>query len=364
MNRNLLFIAIISILLNGCSDKTEVQKNTISELYLTEAQKQIVSIDTVQACELRDELTLTARITFNREEVARIYPIFGGTVKEVNTQTGAYVKKGDVLAVIRSGEAAEYEKIFKEAEQQVLTSRRNLSAIEDMYKSGMASERDLLSAKQEHVNALADEKRINELFSIYQLAGNSLYTIKSPITGFVMDKNINNEMQLRSDQTDEIFTISGLDNVWVLADIYESDISKVKEGDHARIVTLAYPDESFTGTVDKVYNMLDEESKTLRARINLPNPGYKLKPGMFANVYLKGRATGIQMPCINTHAVIFENGNNYIIVVKENDQVEKREIQIHTQSGENTYISEGLKEGEYILNSNTLLVYNAINDKN
>ena len=73
-------------------------------------------------------------------------------------------------------------------------------------------------------------------------------------------------MQIRSDQGEEMFTISGLDDVWVMADVYEGDISKIKRGLPFRITTLAYKDMEFTGTIDKVYHMLDRESKTMSVK--------------------------------------------------------------------------------------------------
>ena len=88
-----------------------------------------------------------------------------------------------------------------------------------MFASGMASERDVLQARQELGNAEAEEKRITEIFSIYHLAGKSLYIVKAPVSGFIVEKNINKEMQIRSDQNDEMFVISGLENVWVMADV-------------------------------------------------------------------------------------------------------------------------------------------------
>ena len=123
-----------------------------------------------------------------------------------------------------------------------------------MFRSGMASERDKLQAGQEVANAKAELKRIDEVYAIYHITGNSTYEIKSPVSGFVIEKNVSRNMQIRSDQTEAMFTISGLDNVWVMADVYESDISKVYEGAPVRITTLAYREKKFTGTVDKVYN--------------------------------------------------------------------------------------------------------------
>ena len=101
-----------------------------------------------------------------------------------------------------------------------------------------------------------------------------------------------------------------------MADVYESDISKVSEDASVRISTLAYPDKMFVGTIDKVYHLLNSESKTMNVRIKLKNEEYLLKPGMFTNVSVKCKADGTSMPRIDAHALVFEGGKNYVVVVE------------------------------------------------
>ena len=85
---------------------------------------------------------------------------------------------------------ADYEKQLKEAEQQLLLARRNMDATQDMYNSGMASDKDMLQAKQELTSAEAEERRIKEVFSIYNFSGNAYYQLKSPVSGFIVEKQI------------------------------------------------------------------------------------------------------------------------------------------------------------------------------
>jgi len=138
-------------LLGACSGKGEQPKVEPTTLCLTDSLLRIVSVDTVHVCEVVDELTLNGRVTFNQDQVANVYPMFGGTVTELRAEIGDFVHKGEVLAVIRSGEVADYEKQLKEAEQQLLLARRNMDATQDMYTSGMASDKDVLQAKQEQL---------------------------------------------------------------------------------------------------------------------------------------------------------------------------------------------------------------------
>ena len=361
MNRILLPACLCAALLSACGGQTEAPQETTRELFLTDSLQNVVSVDTVHIHEVADELTLNGRVTFNQEQVARVFPIFGGTVTEVSAEIGDHVRKGDILAVIRSGEVADYEKQKKEAEQQLIIARRNLQSVQDMFASGMASERDVLQARQELGNAEAEEKRITEIFSIYHLAGKSLYIVKAPVSGFIVEKNINKEMQIRSDQNDEMFVISGLENVWVMADVYESDISKVHENAPVQITTLAYPGKEFTGKIDKVYNMLNDESKTMNVRVKLTNENYLLKPGMFTNVSVISRSSDKQLPRIDSHALVFENGKNFVVTVDADGKLAVKEVEIYRQLSKECYLSSGVQEGDRILNKNVLLVYNALN---
>lgn len=361
MNRILLPACLCAALLSACGGQTEAPQETTRELFLTDSLQNVVSVDTVHIHEVADELTLNGRVTFNQEQVARVFPIFGGTVTEVSAEIGDHVRKGDILAIIRSGEVADYEKQKKEAEQQLVIARRNLQSVQDMFASGMASERDVLQARQELSNAEAEEKRITEIFSIYHLAGKSLYIVKAPVSGFIVEKNINKEMQIRSDQNDEMFVISGLENVWVMADVYESNISKVHENAPVRITTLAYPGKEFTGKIDKVYNMLNDESKTMNVRVKLTNENYLLKPGMFTNVSVISRSSDKQLPRIDSHALVFENGKNFVVTVDADGKLAVKEVEVYRQLSKECYLSSGVQEGDRILNKNVLLVYNALN---
>lgn len=360
MNKNLFSFVLFFPLVCSCGKQVNSQRGTQEHLLLNDSLRNIVTLDTVRDRSFNDELLLNGRVTFSPEWVAHIYPMFGGTITSVNLEIGDYVRKGDVLAVVRSGEVAEIVKQQKEATQQWAIAKRNLDATQDMALSGMASERDLLQARQELANAEAEDRRIQELFSIYHITDHSTYAIKSPISGFVVEKNVNLDMQIRPDQGDEMFTISGLDNVWVMADVYESDISRVVAGASVRITTLAYKDMEFGGMIDKVYNMLDNESRTMNVRVKLKNENYMLKPGMFTNVFVQSEVAGEVMSCVNSHALIFEDGKQFVVHVSDDGYLEMREVSVFKQTGKYCYVRSGLKNGEVIVDENALLVYNAL----
>lgn len=204
-------------------------------------------------------------------------------------------------------------------------------------------------------------KRLREVYDIYRIGSSSTYNITSPVSGFVVGKNISRDMLIRSDREEELFTVSGLDDVWVMADVYEGDIRKIQEGAPVRITTLAYgKDREFAGEIDKVYNLLDNESKTMKVRIKLNNKDYMLKPGMFTNVYVQCRVEGRLMPRIPAHALIFEGSKQYVVCVCTDGSLRMQEVGVYKQTDEYCYLNAGLEEGDVVVNENALLVYNAL----
>lgn len=343
----------------SCGKKTTEATTGIP--YLTDSLKKVVTVETVKSRPYEDELVLNGQVESDPNKVAHIFPMFGGTVISMHATVGDHVQKGQVLAVVRSGEVADYEKQMNDAELQILSAKREKEAMHDMYKGGMASNRDVMQADKAVKNAEAEQKRLQEIYNINHITSNSTYAIKAPMAGFIIAANISPDMQIRPDQDAELFTLSGLDNVWVIANVYENDIEKVQTGAETRITTLAYGDDTvFKGKIDKVYPVLDDASKTEDVKINLPNPDYRLKPGMFANVYVDVPSAGKSYPAVPPEAVIFDDDRNYVVTVDEHEVLSLRRVNLLKEGSQYDYIASGLREGERIITHNALLVYNAL----
>ncbi len=169
-------------------------------------------------------------------------------------------------------------------------------------------------------------------------------------------------MQIRSDMSETIFTISQLSDVWVLANVYESDISKVKLDYNTEITTLSYPDIIFTGKIDKMFNVLDPLSKVMKVRIKLDNEKNLLKPEMFANVFVSYLEGDKKLPCILSKAIIFDKNKNFVMVYKDRSHIETREVEVYRTTGIHAYIKYGLVEGEKIISVGHMLIYDQLND--
>ncbi len=230
-----------------------------------------------------------------------------------------------------------------------------------MFKSKLNAEKDLLAAQKEVDNAWAEYNRIQEVFKIYDIGKQSDYIVKAPISGFVTEKNINRDMQLRSDKVDNIFTIAQIDEMWVIANVYEADIARMKEGYTAKVATLSYPDKVFTGKIDKIFNIIDPDTKTINVRIKLSNKDYALKPEMNATVRIIYQ-DGKDMLAVPDNTIIFDKSRNYVIVFKDRYNLETWEVNVFKTLNLEAYIASGLQPGERVVSHNQSLIYDALND--
>ncbi|MGA0559996.1 efflux RND transporter periplasmic adaptor subunit [Larkinella sp. VNQ87] len=352
---------VISVLgmVTACQQKPKPEE--AQAFMMSDTMMNRIRLDTAGYVPVRSELTLVGKVTADENKVIKVFPLVGGVVEEVDVELGDYVRKGQQLAVIRSGEVADFERQMIQAQSDLLVAQKNLSVAEDLFESKLNSQREVVTAKKELEAAHAELNRIKEIFRIYGLGKTSTYIVRAPIDGFVIEKNVNREMQLRSDNADNLFTVGQISEVWVLANVNESDIGRVKAGMTAQVQTLSYPDQQFNGRVDKIFSVLNPETKAMTIRIRLRNEGMKLKPEMHATVLLHFDE-GQKMTTVPSNAVIFDNSKYYVMVFRSRSEIETREVQVHKFLRDVAYVSAGIKPGEAVISKNQLLVYDALND--
>jgi membrane fusion protein, heavy metal efflux system len=360
--RIVLFTLLSSLFIfYNCSfNKNSEAKSVAPKFCIPDSLMDQVKLDTVSLKPVYNELRLIGKITFNQDKVVRIYPLVSGNVVEVKVSLGSHVVKGEVLAVIKSSEMAGAANDLVTARSNLAIAEKNYAAASDMYKSGIMSDKDYTASQKELDKASSELNKANTVLSIY---GNSSkdYVITSPISGYIVEKFVNANMQIRTDNSTNLFTISDLSKVWALANVYESDIAEIKENEQVEVTTISYPDKKFNGKIDKIYNVLDPESKTLKVQIQLDNKDYLLKPEMFISATVN-HMTGRTMLAIPSNSVIFDRNQYWVLVFKDKSNVEARKVDIVTSNSYNTYIRSGLNPGEKVITNRQLLIYNAMNE--
>jgi cobalt-zinc-cadmium efflux system membrane fusion protein len=352
-----VFFAAVAAM-QGCHRAEQTGKD--NRFKITSAFLDSLLIDTVQEASARSQLTLTGSIAPDETKMVKIFPLVSGVAADVKVQLGDVVRKGQTLAVLKSPEMAGYTKDYVSAEADLRNTRRILESEQEMYKGGLASQKDVEQARSDYQKAEAENKRAAAVISINK-SNNNDYEIRSPLSGYVVEKNLTNSTRVRADNSQNLFTVADLSTVYVLANVYESDIAKIQTGDAVKITTLSYPNKSFDGHIDKIDNMLDPDNKAMHARIKITNPGNLLKPGMFANILINAKS-GENLPFVNANAIVFNNDKNYVIVIDNQTKVHIQPITVAKTVNDRAYISDGLRPGDRIVASRQVYLFESLKE--
>ncbi|MBS0030176.1 efflux RND transporter periplasmic adaptor subunit [Chitinophaga hostae] len=356
-------VVIISIsgIITGCGSKaaTEAPRPWM----LSDSLLRTLVVDTASAGPIENEILLTGKITENEDKTARIFPMVSGIVTDVKVHSGDFVQKGQVLAILKSPEMAGFTADQRISVNDMQTAKRNMEVAESFYQSGLNSQKEYEEAKSNYDKAVAAWNKSRAILEINGGGHQTNYAVKAPVPGFIISKRAAESMQWRPDNTDPIFVIADLNNVWAMINIFESDIASIREGDRVEMSTLSYPDKSFSGKIDKIYNVLDPENKVMKARVVVDNPGFLLKPEMFVRVKANRRADS-NLVSIPSRGIIFDHDKYYVLVrTNEKSGVQIREIKIDRTSGGRTYVNAGLKEGDRVIASRQVFIYETLKDQ-
>jgi len=360
MKNNTIILFAALIFLGACS-KDKKEKDQVNAFRLSDTMLSKCEFYQADEKEVKNELRLFGKIQADNNKEAHVYSIVGGNVTKINVELGDYVKKGQVLAVIRSGEVAGYERDRLDAYGNVALAEKNLQVAKDLFKGKLSSEKDVIAAQRDLERQQAELSRINEIFSIYNLKNGSLYNITASMNGFIINKDINLNEQIRPDKSDILFSIAEINEVWAMANVNESDIPLVKVGFSASVATLSYPDNVYIGKIDKIFTEIDPETKAMKVRVRIPNNDYKLKPDMNATVNV-AYSEHDKMIAVPSSSVIFDKSKNWVMIFKSRTNIETRLVEVYRQLGDVTYTSHGLSKGEKVISKNGMLIYDALND--
>jgi RND family efflux transporter MFP subunit len=177
-------------------------------------------------------------------------------------------------------------------------------------------------------------------------------TFRSPVSGYVIEKAVVQGMHVAPGQT--LYKVADLSSVWIEADVYEQDLSRVRVGQRASVTLNAYPGETFEGRAIYVFSFVDEKSRTVKVRFQFPNARGRLKPGMYANVQLRG-ASGRALT-IPANAALDSGTQQVVFVASGEGLFSPRPVKLGRRTADRVEVLEGLKEGEQVATSATFFL--------
>jgi cobalt-zinc-cadmium efflux system membrane fusion protein len=356
----LLLLAAGSLLFSACGSQEQKPAADKEKYVLPDTIARNLKIDTVSMSQLVNSITLTGKVGSDEDHVVPVNSMVSGIIQDVKVMLGDYVQQGQTLALVRSMEIAGYSNDLVNAETNLRLAQTNLQKTKDMYKSGLASMTDSLNAEITVQQAQSELNRVHSVLKINGAGTQGEFVVKAPIGGFIVQKSAINNMTMRADNSTSLFTISDLKTVWIQANVYESNISLIHQGENVDVTTLAYPGRVFKGRIDKVMNVLDPSSKVMKVRVVLPNPGYVLKPEMYASITVsdKENAKCLSVP---SQALIFDHSQYYVLVYNSKADIKITPVQVLNTVGDRTFLASGVNDGDKVVGSQAILIYNALN---
>ena len=221
-------------------------------------------------------LTLTGTVVADPSRTERIVAPVDGRVEGLTVEVGDDVSAGMLIARLLGRETAERNIQRRQVESEYYLADREMKLKSSLYNDGLVSERELTEAMERCEVAMT---------ALSQQAAVATGDIRAWRRGTVLRREVTNGQYVQAG--DLMLEVADISKVWVMGDVYESDISRVHEGDTVSVTTLAHPDETWRGTVDKVYSALDPDSKTMKVRIVLLNRDRHLLTGMFATINIE-----------------------------------------------------------------------------
>lgn len=309
---------------------------------------------------------LNARITYDDNHTARIFSPVAGRVIKIPVEAGQQVKAGDVLVQLDSPDYAAAASDSAKADADLLRKKQSYERAQQLFDAQGIARRDLESAEadwhQAQAEALRAKAHMNNLASTSK-STDGQFNLRAPISGIISERQVNAGSEVRPDAANPLFVVTDLQHLWVLIDLPERLLDKVKVGQPVFVEVDAFPDEIFYGRVTVVGATLDPITRRVQVRCYLNNPERKLKPEMYARVTpdVDGEA---HLPRIPNSAIFTQGLNSYLFVEQAPGVLQRRKIELAMQGHEYSYVKEGLRAGERVVTSGALLLNSELAGEN
>lgn len=348
-------LVLLLVLVSSCKKAESASTEEKMEFCLTETMKNQTDFHEVKFQAVEQFISLNGKVEINPEKEINFVSLVEGIVVNTHFTLGQEVKKGQLLAEIRSAELSGLQAENRTLASQLTVAKRQLASVKSMHEDGIASERDLLQAQSEVDVLEAELEKTRNNLNLYSSSGSSgVFQIRAPSTGIIIQNNLASGLQIT--EGDSLFVISDLTEVWVSINVYAGNLSAIQQNMEVDIKTLSYPDEVFTGNIAAMSQVFDANERVLKARVVMENKDLKLKPGMLVDVLVK-KQSDQKAFAIPTNALIFDNNQNYFLVYKDDCNIVRRTADILAESDEVTYLKSGISEGELVVAKNQLILF-------
>jgi cobalt-zinc-cadmium efflux system membrane fusion protein len=294
-----------------------------------------------------------------------VFSAIGGPVHEILVAPGQSVHAGQPLLTVNSPDYSAARSGYLKARDAYALAEKIFNRAQDLYAHGAIAEADLQQAESTKTQAQADLQASEDTLRALGLNDpeavvknppktTSQIPVLAPVAGEVVERLVGPGQLLQGGAT-QVFTISDMSSVWVLVNVYQSDMAYVHVGDSVEITTDSYP-EIFHGTISYIAPAMDPTTRTLQSRIVTNNPGKKLKKDMYVTATVQAGAIKDALT-VPDAAVLRDTENQpFVYVQTKGNEFARRLVTIADSQGGRTQITNGLKEGEHVVGDGSLFL--------
>lgn len=314
-----------------------------------EAQRTGIKVQKLELQEKVEQVVVTATIQANQDRLAHVAPRVPGRIIKVSANLGDKVKTGQPLALLDSIELGEARSNYLQTASEAAVAQAGFNRAQRLQADNIIPEKEFLRARAEHEKARAALRAAADKLHMMgvnpeKLAG-STFPLTAPFAGTVIEKKAVLGELAPIDQS--LFTVADLSTLWIESDLFEKDLGKVKVGAQASVVIAAYPGEVFKGRLTYISSTMDKETRTVKARVEVPNPDGKLKPEMFVTVAI-GTGASAKALLVPEDAVLLLQGQPTVFVA-ENGGFESRAIEVGERTQGYVVLKSGVAAGESVV---------------
>lgn len=355
----------------GCSSKVESDVQTpsvtISNVTLTASQRENIHLYTVQPSKFHKVIDTTGVVDFDNDQATTVLAPFGGPVSRLLVSPGDKVKAGDALANVDSPDFATAISAYRKTLATAQTARRVADMDKDLLAHNGIAQREAEQAQTDAANAEADRDAARQTLVslnidpqvIKDLEENKPVThpggvIRSPIAGTVAEKLIT-PGELLTAGTTPCFTVADLSRVWVMAQLFGSELASVNVGDSVEVET-GMATNIYPGTVDNISALVNPDTRAVLVRVVVGNPQDILKKQMYVRVRIQAqqKSTGLLVPA---SAILRDDENlPYVYVSQADGSFARQHVTPGYRSGDQYEITEGLQSGDQIVADGALFL--------
>lgn len=350
-----------ALALAACSGKNQhAGASTPHDVTLTVAQQQGIHLYTVQASEYHTTVDTTGIVDFDHNRSTAVLAPFSGPVAKLLVTQGQRVKRGQALATVDSPDFAAAAGAYRKALAAAQAADQLAATDRDLFAHHALSQRENAQAQSDAVGADSDrDAALQALTSLHadpqtiadirdgKTVNYALGVIRSPLAGTVVEKSIQPGLLLQAGTT-PCFTVADLSRVWVMAQVFDSDLANVRPGDTAEVESGAGA-TLLSGTVTNVAAEVDPNTQAVLARVVVDNPGDLLKKQMYVDVHIRSAEprSGLMVP---VSAVLRDDENlPFVYVVDARGGYARRSVELGYRDGSRIVISRGLQAGEKVV---------------